>query len=153
MKCSGLYSYILFNWNFSKSYFHRGHSTFSLWFNELWLRIQWITMGTCRIPYKTTNRTGVCNFSNLCVIYWVLQIKGALDNFSLIPWSFFQESWDFYTIRSVYRCNDCMLNLTRSFNLVTKIFEFFLAEAIFKNRLLKMTATDVMTVKFGTIQH
>ena len=37
---------------------------------------------------------------------------------------FFQNSWDFYTIRSVYLCVDCMLNLICSFSLVTKIFEF-----------------------------
>ena len=52
-------------------------------------------------------------------------LKGALDNFSLIPIFFFQKSWDFYIIRSVYLCSDCMLNLTCSFNSVTKIYEFF----------------------------
>ena len=38
------------------------------------------------------------------------QIKGALDNFSLIPW-FFSKSWDFYTIRSVYICSNSWLIL------------------------------------------
>ena len=38
----------------------------------------------------------------------------------------FQKSWDFYTIRSVYLCSDCILNFTCYFNLITKICEFFL---------------------------
>ena len=84
--------------------------------------------------------------------YFCYGIKGALDNFSLIPRFFFQKSWDFYTIRSVYLCSDCMLNLTCNFNLITKICEFFLAAAIFKSLLLKMAAT-VMTFEFGTIHH
>ena len=49
--------------------------------------------------------------------------------------------------------NNCMLNLlTCAFNLITKIFEFLLAAAIFKSRLLKMAVT-VMTVEFGTFHH
>ena len=60
--------------------------------------------------------------------------KGALDNFSLIPQLvfFFQKSWDFYTIRSVYLCSECMLNLTCSFNLITKIWWFFLQRPFLK---------------------
>ena len=50
--------------------------------------------------------------------YWVLHsrliyfwnIKGALDKFNIIPPTFFQKSWDFYTIRSVDMGNDCMLH-------------------------------------------
>ena len=57
--------------------------------------------------------------------YHDLYLKGALDNFSLIP-RFFQKNWDFHTIRSVYLCSDCMLNLTCTFNLITKICTFFL---------------------------
>ena len=38
---------------------------------------------------------------------------------------FFQKSWDFCTIRNVYLCSDCMLNLTCNFNSVTKIYAFF----------------------------
>ena len=45
-----------------------------------------------------------------------------------------------------------MLNLTCTFNLITKICNFFLAAANFKSLLLKMVAT-VMTVEFGTILH
>ena len=45
-----------------------------------------------------------------------LTFKEALDNFSLIPY------FCFYTIRSVYLFNDCMLNLSCNFSLVTKIF-------------------------------
>ena len=45
-----------------------------------------------------------------------------------------------------------MLNLTCNFNLVTKIYEFFLTVAIFKSQLLKMVAT-IMTVEFGTIHN
>ena len=80
--------------------------------------------------------------------------KGALDNFSLIPrvfFFFFQKSWDFYIIRSVYLCNDWMLNLTCNFNLIKKTW-IFLAAVISKSLLLKMTAT-VMTLEFGTIHH
>ena len=40
---------------------------------------------------------------------------------------FFKETLDnFRTIRSVYLCSDCMLNLTCKFKLITKICEFFL---------------------------
>ena len=69
------------------------------------------------------------NFNRLSS-YWA--IKGALDNFSLIPRFFFQKSWDFYTIRSAYLCSDCMLNLTCNFNLITKIWEFFLQQPFLK---------------------
>ena len=48
------------------------------------------------------------------------KFKGALDNFSLIH-QFFQKFW-----KSGYPCGDCMLNLTCNFNLVTKLFEYFL---------------------------
>ena len=51
-------------------------------------------------------------------------LKGALDNFSLIP-IFFPKSWDFYINRSVYLCSDCMLNITCSMNSITKIMLFF----------------------------
>ena len=61
----------------------------------------------------------------------VIMVKGALDNFSLIP-DLFQKSWDFYTIRSVYLRSDCMLNLTCNFNLITKICEFFLQRPFLK---------------------
>ena len=63
---------------------------------------------------------------------------------------YFLFNSDFYTIRSVYLCSDCMLYLTCNFNLTTKNVNFFLAEAILKSLLLKMAAT-VMTVEFGTI--
>ena len=53
------------------------------------------------------------------------ELKGALDNFSLMP-QFFSKKWDFNTIRSVYLCSDCMLNLTCKFKLITKICEYFL---------------------------
>ena len=66
---------------------------------------------------------------------------------------FFQKkNWDFYTIRGVHLCSNCMLNLTCNFYLISKICEFFFAAAIFKSLLLKM-ATTVMTVEFGTIHH
>ena len=44
---------------------------------------------------------------------------------------FFQKCWDFYAIRSLYLCTNCMLNLNCNFNLVTKIFWIFLAAAFF----------------------
>ena len=46
--------------------------------------------------------------------------------------------------------SDCMLNLTSSFNSVTKDICIFLSAAIFKSRLFKMGAT-VMTAEFDTI--
>ena len=58
--------------------------------------------------------------------------KGTLDNFSLIPWFFFQKSLDVYTIRSVYLYSDCMPNLTCNFNLITKIYECFLQRPFLK---------------------
>ena len=80
------------------------------------------------------------------------KVKGALDNFSLIPRYFFQKSWDFYAIRSVYLSSDCLLNLTYNLNLITKVCTFFLQQPFFKVYFLKMTAT-VVTVEFGTIHH
>ena len=38
---------------------------------------------------------------------------------------FFQKGSDFYTIRIVYLCSDCIPNRTCNFNLTTKICEFF----------------------------
>ena len=45
-----------------------------------------------------------------------------------------------------------MLNVTCNYKSNTKVYDFFLAEAIFKSRLLKMVAI-VMTVECGTIYH
>ena len=64
---------------------------------------------------------------------------GALDNFR-----------GFCTIRKVYLCSDCMLNLTCNFNIIKKICEFFLQRPFLKVYFLKMAAT-VMTVVFCTI--
>ena len=58
--------------------------------------------------------------------------KGALDNFSLIPQFFFQKSWAFYTIRSVYLCSDCIFNFTCNFNFITQLCEFFLQRPFLK---------------------
>ena len=63
-------------------------------------------------------------FSSINFVWMEKSFKGALDNFSLIP-KFKKKSWDFYIIRSVYLCSECMLNLTCSFNSVTKIYAFF----------------------------
>ena len=51
-------------------------------------------------------------------------LKGHWTTSASSP-NFFQKSWDFYFIRSVYLCSDCTLNLTCSFNSVTKIYAFF----------------------------
>ena len=80
----------------------------------------------------------------------VEDLKGHWTTSASSP-DFFQKSWDFYTIRSVYLCSHCMLNLTCNFNLIMKTW-IFLAAAIFKSRLFKMAAT-VMAVEFGTIYH
>ena len=53
-----------------------------------------------------------------------LPLKGHWTTSASSP-NFFQKCWDFYIIRSVYLCSDCMLNLTCSFNSVTKIYAFF----------------------------
>ena len=83
---------------------------------------------------------------------FTVHLKGHWTNSASSP-NFFQKSWDFYAIGSVYLCSDCMLNLTCKFNLITKIIMWiFLAAAICKSLPLKMAAT-VMTVEFGTILH
>ena len=80
-------------------------------------------------------------------------IKGALDNFSLIPrLLFFKKCSDFYTIRSVCLGSNCMLNLMCNFNLITKICEFFLQRPFKKKSSFNMAAT-VMTGEFRTIHH
>ena len=53
------------------------------------------------------------------------------------PPIFFQNSWDFCFIRSVYLCSDSMLNLTCNFNSVTKIFENFFQQPFLKVDFLK----------------
>ena len=54
------------------------------------------------------------------------------------PWFFFtSKNWDFYTIRCVYLCSDCMLNFNSNFNLVTKIFVFFMQQPFLKVDFLK----------------
>ena len=53
------------------------------------------------------NQNYMCH---ICEKSRFLKFKGALDNFSLIP-IFFQNSWDFYTTRSIYLCSYCMLIL------------------------------------------
>ena len=55
----------------------------------------------------------------------VMHLKGYWTT-SASSSNLFQKSWDIYTIRSVYICSDCMLKITRNFNLITKICEFFL---------------------------
>ena len=64
------------------------------------------------------------------------QLKGHWTTSASSP-NFFQKSWDFYTIRSVYLCSDCMLNLTCNFNSVTKIFEIFFQQPFLKVDFLK----------------
>ena len=73
----------------------------------------------------------------------VVSLKGHWTTSASSP-DFFQKSWDFHTIRSVYLCSDCMPNLTCNFNLITKICEFFFQ---------RQMAATVMTVEFGTIHH
>ena len=38
-------------------HFHTGYDIFSLWFNEVWVKVHWITMKTCRNPYENACRT------------------------------------------------------------------------------------------------
>ena len=45
--------------------FHMGYGMFSLWFTELWVRVQWTTMKTCRIHDENARRTGVHNLSTI----------------------------------------------------------------------------------------
>ena len=61
---------------------------------------------------------------NFIYFYCSFCLKGHWTTSASSP-IFFQKSWDFYIIRSVYLCSDCMLNLTCSFNSVTKIYAFF----------------------------
>ena len=51
--------------------------------------------------------------------------------------NFFQKSWDFYTIRSVYLCSNYLLNLICNFNLITKKREFFFCSGHFLKSTFK----------------
>ena len=49
----------VFDWQYYRGcgipygrHFHTGYGIFSLWFNEIWLVVHWVTMKTCRIPYE-----------------------------------------------------------------------------------------------------
>ena len=77
----------------------------------------------CVNVYMCLRSRQVCNPGHrLCMQNYAL--KGHWTTSASSP-NFFQKSWDFYIIRSVYLCSDCMLNLTCSFNSVTKIYAFF----------------------------
>ena len=69
-----------------------------------------------------------CTLAVICVM---ITLKGHWTTSASSP-IFFQKIWDFYTIRNVYLCSGCMLNLTCNFNLITKICEFFLQQPFFK---------------------
>ena len=75
-------------------------------------------------------------FILLFFIFRTFFLKGHWTTSASSP-DFFQKSWDFHTIRSVYLCSDCMLNLTCNFNSVTKIFEFFFQQPFLKVDFLK----------------
>ena len=63
---------------------------------------------------------------------YVRMIKGALDNFSLIPNFFFKKVEIFISLEVYTYVVDCMLNLTCSFNSVTKIYAFFFQQPFLK---------------------
>ena len=44
--------------------FNMGYRMFSLWFDELWVTVHWITMKTCSIHYENAWCTGFRNLSN-----------------------------------------------------------------------------------------
>ena len=82
----------------------------------------------------TSNEVIRFHFPNF--VTWKFELKGHWTTSASSP-DFFQKSWDFYTIRSVYLCSDCMLNLTCNPNSVTKIFEFFFQQPFLKVNFLK----------------
>ena len=81
---------------------------------ETWVSSIDISAMQCNV---SMNRPLLCK----CVC---VSLKGHWTTSASSP-NFFQKSWDFYIIRSVYLCRDCMLNLICSFNSVTKIYAFF----------------------------
>ena len=88
----------------------------------------------CSVDYRTksilVDETSCENCFDFTLKWFLLNyfgemcLKGHWTTSASSP-NFFQKSWDFYIIRSVYLCSDCMLNLTCSFNSVTKIYAFF----------------------------
>ena len=79
---------------------------------------KWVT---CRSGCKRFWKSALHLWTNKCCL---CLLKGHWTTSASSP-IFFQKSWDFYIIRSVYLCRDCMLSLTCSFNSVTKIYAFF----------------------------
>ena len=83
---------------------------------------------------------------------WNPILKGHWTTSASSPNFFFQKSWDFYTIESVYLCTEWLHAQYYLLQLNYENMWIFLVAAIFKSLLLKM-ATIVMTVEFGTIHH
>ena len=74
----------------------------------------------CKIGAKfNTGQVGV-----MCLTLW--SIKGALDNYDIIPKLFSKKkSWDFHIIRIVGMSNDCMLSFAFYIGLLLKNYEYF----------------------------
>ena len=79
-------------------------------------------------------------------------LKGALDNFNLIP-RFFSKKVEIFIPLEVYPyvVTACSILLATSTQL-QRYLNFYFRPAIFKSRLLK-TAATVVTVEFDTIHH
>ena len=80
-------------------------------------------------PWCTLSYSLQLAFMRVALCY--MWLKGALDNFSLIP-NFFKKVENFYIIRSVFQCSGCMQNLTCRFNLVTEIYALFFQKPFLK---------------------
>ena len=114
-------------------------------------------VGCKTINLKTTIFQHFKYYGSATCVIWLTVVSNMADvrpdYFSFILRFFFQNSWDFYSIISVYLCIihrywhivnltayidiiysqfDCMLNLTYNLNLVSKIFEFFLQRLFLK---------------------
>ena len=106
-------------------------ASWELW---VWVASCKLTCASCEFKNASSNLwVDKCELrvSRICKLkiweyfkVWVSTLKGHWTTSASSP-NFFQKSWDFYIIRSVYLGSDCMLNLTCSFNSVTKIYAFF----------------------------
>ena len=58
--------------------FYTGYGMFLLWFNELLVIYQWITIRTRHIPYENACSTGFGNLSNITTIFCLLKQKANI---------------------------------------------------------------------------
>ena len=114
------------NMNISTIFYFSKSTSINTQYSSLWDILMMMLFTKYPIKWK---RIGIIRWK---FQYWFnvkssieLDLKGHWTTSASSP-NFFQKSWDLYTIKSVYLCSDCMLNLTCNFHLIMKICEFFL---------------------------